>query len=235
MMKAVVLAGGYGKRLRPLTETLPKPLLPVGDKGIIEWQLAWLKHYGIEEVVVCAGYLKEKLMEKLGDGSRYGVKISYSIEEKPLGTGGALKNAETLLKGHEEFIMLNGDVLTDLNPLELLEDLDEECIGSMALVHLPSPFGVVDFDSKSRKIKSFIEKPRIKEYWINAGVYALRSKILDHLPEKGDIERVTFPILAQRGLLKAHPYESCIWLSIDSHKDLEEASKIIPRLEIFKG
>ena len=77
-MKAAILAGGYGKRLRPLTETIPKPLLPVGDKGIIEWQLAWLKHYGIEEIVVCAGYLKEKLMKRLGEGSEYGVKIRYS-------------------------------------------------------------------------------------------------------------------------------------------------------------
>ncbi|HDD42345.1 MAG TPA: nucleotidyltransferase family protein [Nitrososphaeria archaeon] len=234
-MKAVILAGGYGKRLRPLTETLPKSLLPVGDKGIIEWQLIWLKKHGIEEVVVCAGYLKEKLMERLGSGSSYGLKIDYAIEEKPLGTGGALKNAERFLKGEENFIMLNGDVLTDLNPLDLLEDLDEGCIGSMALVPLPSPFGIVDFDPESRKIRSFVEKPRIREYWINAGVYALRSEIFGYLPEKGDIERTTFPMLAERGLLKAHPFESCSWMSIDSHKDLEEASRTVPKLDLFKG
>lgn len=233
-MKAVILAGGYGKRLRPLTETLPKSLLPVGGRGIIEWQLIWLKHYGVEEVVVCAGYLEEKLMEKLGRGSSYGLRIDYAIEKEPLGTGGALKNAEPFLKGEEKFIMLNGDVLTDLNPLELLADLDEKCIGSMALVPLPSPFGIVYFDPESRKIRSFVEKPRIREYWINAGVYALKSEIFSYLPERGDIERTTFPMLAERGLLKAHPFESCDWMSIDSHKDLEEASRRIPELELFR-
>jgi len=234
-MKAVILAGGYGKRLRPLTETLPKPLLPVGDKGIIEWQIAWLRRYGVDEIIVCAGYLKEKIIERLGNGSRYGVKIGYAVEEDPLGTGGALKNAEPFLRREDKFLMLNGDVLTDLNPLELLKDLDEKYIGSIALVHLPSPFGVINFDPETGRIESFIEKPRISEYWINAGVYALRSEIFDYLPEKGDIEKTAFPKLAERGLLKAHPFESCIWMSIDSHKDLEEASRIIPSLEIFKG
>ena len=234
-MKAVILAGGYGKRLRPLTETLPKPLLPVGDKGIIEWQIAWLRRYGVDEIIVCAGYLKEKIIERLGNGSRYGVKIGYAVEEDPLGTGGALKNAEPFLRREDRFLMLNGDVLTDLNPLERLKDLDEKYIGSIALVHLPSPFGVINFDPETGRIKSFVEKPRISEYWINAGVYALRSEIFDYLPEKGDNEKTAFPKLAEKGLLKAHPFESCIWMSIDSHKDLEEASRIIPSLEIFKG
>ena len=233
-MKAVILAGGYGKRLRPLTESTPKPLLSVAGKGIIEWQIAWLRHYGVSEVIVCAGYLKEKVIEKLGNGSRYGVKIDYAIEEEPLGTGGALKNAEHLLRNEENFIALNGDILTDFNPLELMSDLDEGCVGSMALVPLPSPFGIVNFDSGSMKIKSFVEKPRIREYWINAGVYAFKPEIFDHLPNRGNIEKIVFPKLAERGKLKAHPFESCLWMSIDSHKDLEEASRIIPNLGIFR-
>jgi Nucleoside-diphosphate-sugar pyrophosphorylase involved in lipopolysaccharide biosynthesis/translation initiation factor 2B, gamma/epsilon subunits (eIF-2Bgamma/eIF-2Bepsilon) len=114
-MKAAILAGGYGKRLRPLTETIPKPLLPVGERGIIEWQISWLKQHGISEIVICAGYLKERIVERLGDGSRYGVKIEYAFEEKPLGTGGALKNARYLLENEDIFLLVNGDVLTDLN------------------------------------------------------------------------------------------------------------------------
>lgn len=233
-MKAVILAGGYGKRLRPLTEKLPKPLLPVGDKGIIEWQIRWLKHYGIDRVVVCAGYLKERIVERLGDGSKHAVRIEYAFEDEPLGTGGALKNARQLLEGEEVFLMVNGDVLTDLNPLELVEALEGDFMGVMALAPLPSPYGIVEFDRETGRILSFVEKPRIKDYWINAGVYALRSRILDHLPDKGDIEKTTFPSLAEKGLLRARPYENCTWLSIDSHKDLEEASKMVPRLEIFK-
>ena len=234
MMKAVILAGGYGKRLRPFTETTPKPLLPVAGRGIIEWQIKWLKHYGIDEIVICAGYLKEKIIEQIGNGSRYGVKVGYVVEEEPLGTGGALKNAEHILKNEASFLVLNGDVLTDFNPMELVEDLKDDFVGAMALVHLPSPFGVVNFDQKTMKIVSFVEKPRISEYWINAGVYAFKSEIFNYLPELGDIERTVFPKLAEEGRLRAHLFESCVWMSIDSHKDLEEASKIIPNLDIFK-
>jgi len=234
-MKAVILAGGYGKRLKPLTDTLPKPLLPVGERGIIEWQIKWLKHFGVDEIVICAGYLKEKIIEKIGDGGDYGVRVSYALEEEPLGTAGALKNAEHLLRTDEVFIALNGDVLTDLNPMELLADLRGDIIGVMALVGLPSPFGIVNFDPKTRVIKSFTEKPKITEYWINAGVYAFKRKIFDYLPERGDIERTAFPKLAEEGKLKAHLFYSCVWMSVDSHKDLEEATKIIPNLEVFRG
>ncbi len=233
-MKAVILAGGYGKRLRPLTETIPKPLLPVGDKGIIEWQIKWLKYYGINRIVICAGYLKERLIEKLGYGLKYGVKIEYSLEEKPLGTGGALRNAKHILEREKVFLLVNGDVLTDLNPLKLVEALSENFIGVMAVVPLPSPYGIVKFDNESWSIASFVEKPRIRDYWINAGVYAMRSAIIDYLPSEGNMERISFPTLAEKGLLRAYPYDDCTWFSIDNHKDLEEASKVIPNLEIFK-
>lgn len=232
-MKAVILAGGYGKRLRPLTETIPKPLLPVGGKGIIEWQISWLKWHGIKEIVVCAGYLKEKIVEKLGDGSRYGVKIEYAFEETPLGTGGALKNARRLLENEDLFLLVNGDVLTDLNPLNLVDALVDDYIAVIALIPLPSPYGIVQFDNKTWRIVSFAEKPRIRDYWINAGVYVMRPAILDHLPDEGNMERITLPVLAEQGLLRAYPYSDCTWFSIDSHKDLEEASKIIPNLRIF--
>lgn len=234
-MKAVILAGGYGKRLRPLTDSLPKSLLPVGDKRLIEWQIRWLRCYGVSELVICAGYLKEKLVEKLGNGSRYGVKIEYAFEEKPLGTGGALKNARSLLENEDFFLLVNGDVLTDLDPLKLMDVLGDNFIGVIALTPLPSPYGIVQFDPETWEIKSFSEKPRIRDYWINAGVYAMKTTIFNYLPDEGNMEKITFPVLAERGLLRAYPYENCVWLSIDSHKDLEEASKIIPRLEIFKG
>jgi len=234
-MRVAILAGGYGKRLRPLTETIPKPLLSIGDKGIIEWQISWLKHHGISEIVVCAGYLKERIVERLGDGSRYGVRIEYVFEERPLGTGGALKNARRLLEDEDLFLLVNGDVLTDLNPLKLVDALIEGYIAVIALTPLPSPYGIVEFDHKTWRVTCFTEKPRIRDYWINAGVYAMRPAIFDYLPDEGNMERITLPVLAERGLLRAYPYDNCTWFSIDSHKDLEEASKIIPNLSIFKG
>ncbi|RLG09596.1 MAG: nucleotidyltransferase, partial [Thaumarchaeota archaeon] len=97
-MKAVILAGGYGKRLKPYTENVPKPLLSVAGRSILEWQIRWLKHYGFREILICAGYLKEKIVNEVGSGTKYGVKVGYVVEDKPLGTGGAVKNAEHILK-----------------------------------------------------------------------------------------------------------------------------------------
>jgi len=233
-MKAVILAGGYGKRLRPYTENTPKVLLPVADKSILEWQLNWLKHYGLAEILICAGYLKEKIIAEIGSGVKYGVKVGYVVEDEPLGTGGALKNAEHILRNEEKFIVVNGDILTDLDPRVLLDSLDEGYLGAIALVQLPSPFGIVKFDPESLRILSFVEKPRISEYWINAGVYAFRGDVFDYVPEKGDIEKTALPELALRGALKAYLFKESFWMSIDSHKDLEEASKRVPSLEIFK-
>jgi len=232
-MKAVILAGGYGKRLKPYTENVPKPLLPVAGRSILEWQVRWLKHYGFEEILICAGYLKEKLVNEVGSGVKYGVRVGYVVEDEPLGTGGALKNAEHILRNDESFLLINGDILTDLDPNELLEDLEGRYLGAIALVQLPSPYGIVKFDEKTRKVISFVEKPRLMDYWINAGVYVFKREVFNYLPERGDIEKTALPRLADDGKLKAHLFENAFWMSIDSHKDLEEASKIIPTLSIF--
>jgi len=232
-MKAVILAGGYGKRLKPYTENVPKPLLHVAGRSILEWQVRWLKHYGFKEILICAGYLKEKLVNEVGSGVKYGVRVGYVVEDEPLGTGGALKNAEHILRNDESFLLINGDILTDLNPNELLEDLEREYLGAIALVQLPSPYGIIKFDEKTRKVISFVEKPRLMDYWINAGVYVFKREVFNYLPERGDIEKTALPRLAEDGKLKAHLFENAFWMSIDSHKDLEEASKIIPTLSIF--
>jgi NDP-sugar pyrophosphorylase family protein len=227
-VKAVLLAGGYGKRLRPLTDTVPKPLLEVADKPIIVWQIEWLKAHGIREFVVCAGYLREMIVQTLGSGGKFGVKIGYSVEDEPLGTGGALKNAEHLLKSDSKFIVVNGDVLTTLNPLKMTDLLDRY-VACIALTRLPSPYGIVEFDSASYRVRKFEEKPQLPNY-INAGVYAFTSEMFRHLPEKGDLEKLTFPSLVEKGLVGAYPYED-EWISIDSQKDLEEARRVVSRLQ----
>ncbi len=232
-MKAVILAGGFGKRLRPYTDTTPKPLLLIAGKPIIEWQIKWLKHYGFRDIIVCAGYLKEKIIEEIGSGRKYGVRVGYVIEDEPLGTGGAVKNAGHVLEGDEEFVVVNGDIITDLDPNILFETLSENDIGAIALTPLPSPYGVVRFDPQTLKIISFVEKPKIRERWINAGVYAFRRDIFKYLPDRGDIERTALPRLAEEGRLSATLFEESFWMSIDSHKDLEEAGKKVPNLGIF--
>lgn len=230
---AMILAGGYGKRLRPLTLEVPKPLVKVGKKSVIEYQLEWLKYYSIEEVIILAGYLKEKIIEALGSGSRYGVHITYVVEDEPLGTGGALRNAAHILKKHEVVIVVNGDIITNLDPNILVEHTRKVgATASIAAVPLRSPYGILDIDEDRGLITGFREKPVIRDYWINAGVYALTPGIVDYLPERGDIEKTTFPALAEEGKLGVVKYDTppYYWRSIDTHKDLEEAAKEIDEM-----
>jgi len=222
---ALVLAGGFGKRLRPLTLEVPKILLPLGSKTIAEYLIEWLRYYGVNEVFMLVGYLKEKIIDALGSGTRYGVHISYIVEDEPLGTGGALRNASHIIGRMERVLAVNGDIVTNIDPRRLLEKLEGDVVASIATVPLRSPYGVLDLEGD--RIVGFREKPILRDHWINAGVYALKRDVIELLPEKGDIERSTFPLLASRGQLVAVRYETppYYWRSVDSPKDLEE----IPR------
>lgn len=222
-MKAVILAGGYGKRLRPLTEDRPKPMVDVCGRPLAEWQILWLKSLGITEVVFLLGYAKEKVIEYFGSGKKFGVNISYVVEDEPLGTGGAIKNAEHILKNEDVFIVVNGDIITNLNPLEMVQMIKKDnSVVAIALVYMRSPYGIVKLEGEY--IVEFVEKPTI-EYTINAGVYVMKPTIFEYLPEKGDIERTAFPLLASKRLLKGYVYKDVYWKSIDTIKDLEEASE----------
>jgi len=221
-LKAVILAGGLGKRLRPFTEEKPKPLLEIAEKPIIVWQIEWLRSYGVNDVLLCLCHLKEKIIDYLGSGNKFGVRIGYVVEDEPLGTGGTLKNAEALLRNDEAFLVLNGDVLTNLNPLRLVNEACD-CVGSVALVPLRSPYGIVYL--AANRVERFEEKPVLNGYFVNAGVYCFKPQIFEYLPDKGDVERTTFPRLASEGKLRAVKYEDVFWKSIDTYKDLEEAEK----------
>jgi NDP-sugar pyrophosphorylase family protein len=219
-MKAVILAGGFGKRLKPLTDQRPKPMIEVLNVPIIEWQIRWLRKFGIKEFVLCVGYMREQIFDHIGNGSRFGARVEYSIEEEPLGTGGALKNAKDLLADKDSFLMLNGDILTELDPTKLQVSSSH----TIALVPLRSPFGVVELDRESR-VLGFVEKPEIPDRWINAGVYHFTQEMFRYLPENGNIEVTALPALAKEGKLLAVKYRNVFWRSIDSHKDIEEAAK----------
>jgi mannose-1-phosphate guanylyltransferase len=219
-MKAVILAGGFGKRLKPLTDQRPKPMIEVLNIPIIEWQVRWLKKFGIKEFVMCVGYMREQIFDHIGDGSKFGTNVEYSVEEQPLGTGGALKNAKDLLADQDSFFMLNGDVLTELDPTRL----QVSGLHYIALVPLRSPFGIVELDRDSR-VLGFVEKPEISDRWINAGVYYFTQDVFRYLPGNGNIEVTALPALAKEGKLQAVKYRNVFWRSIDSHKDIEEAAK----------
>jgi NDP-sugar pyrophosphorylase family protein len=225
-MKAVILAGGFGKRLKPLTDQRPKPMIEVLNVPIIEWQVRWLQKFGVKDFVLCVGYMREQIFDLIGDGSKFGASVEYSIEEEPLGTGGALKNAQGFLAGQDSFLMVNGDVLTELDPSKL-QVADTHTI---ALVPLRSPFGVVEMDRNSR-VTGFTEKPEIQDKWINAGVYHFTQVVFNYLPKSGNIEVTALPALAKEGKLHAVKYQGVFWRSIDSHKDIEEAAKEIQAIK----
>lgn len=229
-MKTVILAGGLGKRLRPLTSDRPKPMIQINNTPIIELQVNWLKKCGVIDIIVLVGHLKEKIKHHLADGKKFGVNISYIEENVPLGTGGALKNAKDhiIQNGDTDsgFFVINGDILTNLDPFTISYK------GSMtlALVPLKSTFGIVE--TNGDLVSKFIEKPYIKDTWINAGVYYFSNEIFDYLPDNGNLETVTLPMLVEKQKLKAKRFSNNYWRSIDSHKDVEEASKEVQ--EVFK-
>jgi mannose-1-phosphate guanylyltransferase len=220
VMKTVILAGGFGKRLKPLTDTRPKPMIEVLNVPIIEWQVRWLRKFGIKDFVMCVGYMKEQIIDHIGNGAKFDSRIDYSFEEKALGTGGALLNAKQLVSNQDSFFVLNGDILTELDP----NRLNIANLNVLAVVPLRSPFGMVELDLNST-VRGFIEKPEIPDRWINAGLYRFTQEIFRYLPQEGNIEVTALPALAKEGRLQAVRYKDIFWRSIDSHKDIEEASK----------
>ena len=230
--KTLILAGGFGKRLRPFTSEMPKPMLAVAGRPLIEWQMKWLEKNGIKDLVICVGYLKEKIMEHVGNGSRFGVNVTYSVEEKALGTGGAIMNARRVLssdlmqEGGEGFFVINGDILTTIDPSKLV--MGGETHG-IAAVQMRNPFGVISTGDEKEisYVTEFLQKPVMDNVWINAGIYFFRKEIFEYLPEVGDFEAPVLPLLVRQKMLRAVKFGKLhyYWRSIDSHWDLEEASK----------
>jgi mannose-1-phosphate guanylyltransferase len=224
-LRALILAGGKGLRLRPLTDDRPKPLVPVAGKPIAEWQLDWLRRtITLEEVVFLCGWKWERLKEHFG-GDYHGVKVDYSVEETPLGTGGAFRKAIVEKGiGDEDVAMLNGDIITDLKLGEMAaaqRTPKPSPAITLLLVPYKSRFGIVHID-KNNFVRSFEEKPVFPDVWINGGIYVGNARrLLKDLPEKGDIERETFPKLAASGQVMAYPYRG-FWSLVDSIKDIQE-------------
>ena len=207
-MRAVVLVGGFGTRLRPLTCSVPKPMLPVGHVAIIERLVANLVAGGVTEVTLALGFKPEPFMEAFPDGRCAGADLRYAVEPEPLDTAGAIRFAADAAGIDDTFVVANGDVLTDLDIAALVAFHRER--GAEATLHLiavddPSAFGVVAIDDDGR-IGRFVEKPApgtAPSNLINAGTYVLEPSVLARIPagEKVSIERVTFPaIVADRGV-----------------------------------
>jgi mannose-1-phosphate guanylyltransferase len=217
-MRAVVLVGGFGTRLRPLTLGTPKQMLPVVDRPMIEWVVGHLAEHDVDEAVLALGYRPDAFLAAYPDGECAGVRLTYAVEDVPLDTAGAIRFAATEAGIDDRFLVLNGDVLTDLDIGALLAFHDRG--GGAGTIHLhpvedPSRYGVVPVDGEGRVLE-FVEKPSRESApsnWINAGTYVLEPEVLDLIDPEGpvSIERVTFPALATDGRLFGFQSET-YWL-----------------------
>ena len=220
-MKAIILAGGRGKRLRPITDYVPKPLIPIKNIPIIEWQIKYLKKFGISEIIVCSGY-KTKMIENYLNNKKLGIKITFSVEDKPLGTGGAIKKAGKKIKD-KSFLVINGDIITNIDLKKLIKKNN-----AIAAIQLRTKFGILQTDKD--KIIKFDEKKEIENLWMNAGIYHLNKETLKELPIVGDIEKTLFPDYAKKEKLSTIKFTNSKWYSIDSFKDIEECSLVIEKI-----
>ena len=203
MMKALILVGGEGTRLRPLTCNIPKALVPVLNIPFLEHVIGHLSRHGVKDIVLAQGHLAQPIESYLGDGSRLGARLYYVVEDTPLGTAGAIKNAERYLD--ETFFVLNGDVFNDLDFTALIEfHRGQRAKATIALtpVEDPTAYGLIETDTEGR-VTRFLEKPgwdEVTTNMINAGTYALEPDVLTLIPPqvKVSIERETFPLLLAR-------------------------------------
>jgi mannose-1-phosphate guanylyltransferase len=201
----VILVGGQGTRLRPLTSKVPKPVVQLVDRPFISFMLEWLLSHGIDDVIMSCGFLADSVRDVLGDGSQLGIRLRFVEEPEPRGTAGALKLAEPMLD--ERFLMLNGDVLTDIDlTAQIAQHERTGARGTLALVPVddPSAYGVVVLDPE-HAVKEFVEKPEpgeVASNLISAGAYVLEREILELVePEKNvSIERTVWPALVGNGL-----------------------------------
>lgn len=223
-MQAIILAGGKGTRLKPYTTVFPKPLMPIGDYPILDVVIQQLKYYGFTDVILAVGHMRELFEAFFGNGKKWGVNMSYSFENKPLGTAAPIKLIKDL---NDEFLVMNGDVLTDIDFAEFMKfhkSKDTLCTIAMYPKPVKVDLGVLKVDEHNN-LQDYIEKPTL-HYQVSMGVYAFKKAVLDYLPEN---EYFDFPDLI-KALLKddesvaGFPF-SGNWLDIGRPEDYSEAIK----------
>ena len=231
-MKAVILVGGEATRLLPLTCNIPKAMVPVLNTPFLEHVITCLSQHQVKSIILTQGYLAQAIESYFGDGSRFGVKLSYTIEGTPLGTAGAVKNAEKYLD--ETFLVLNGDVFTDLDITAMISfHRERKARATIALtpVENPTDYGLIETNAEGR-VTRFLEKPswsQVTTNMINAGTYILEPEVLTNIPPQVNFsfEHELFPLLLDRGeLIYAYP-STAYWMDIGTpekylqlHRDL---------------
>ena len=223
-MRAVILAGGKGTRLRPYTTVIPKPLMPVGDRPILEIIIRQLKYYGFSQVTMAVGYLAELVEAYFSDGNKYGIKIDYSREDRPLGTIGSL----SLIDGLDEtFLVMNGDVLTNLDYRKLLNfHKKNHTVATIATYNkaVKIDLGVLEMDEGFR-LKQYIEKPTLR-YHVSMGIYVFEPEILGFIESNGYLDFPDLVLILMKAGKKvmAFPFDG-YWLDIGRQEDYVRAQE----------
>lgn len=231
-MKALFLAGGKGIRLQPLTNSIPKPMVPIMNKPLLERTMLHLKKSGISEMVISSCYQPKKIKDYFGDGEQFGLKIQYIVEDIPLGTGGAIKNAEGLFD--DTFIVFNSDILCDIDMLKMMDyHKRSHALATIAVTEVedPSAYGVIESDQQGYAV-SFIEKPEIESitsHFINAGIYIFEPEIFKEISLDGpvSVERVTFPKLLENRQRIAVYKDDSYWIDIGTLEKYKQVHKDI--------
>jgi len=230
-LKALVLVGGFGTRLRPLSCTRPKMLFPLANQAVLDWTLRNLSEGGVDTVVLAVNYMAEAFVRYFGP-TKFDLGIIYSREERPLGTGGPIKKAADLLQDDEPFLVLNGDIISDFDYQALVDYHKKKGgLATIALIRVPDPsrYGAVELDGEGHVLR-FVEKPepgQAPSNLINAGIYVLEEEVLDYIPDgKVSTEEKVFPILAKEEKLfgfEAHG----LWIDIGVPESYLEANRLI--------
>jgi NDP-mannose synthase len=224
-MQALILAGGVGARLRPYTTVLPKPLMPIGDFPILEIVLRQLKHSGVDSVILAVGYMHQLFETFFQDGEKYGLKISYSFESEPLGTAGPI--GLVLNKLEDNFLVMNGDLLTTLNYSNLFSNHVNSSAAATISVHQRSEnidYGVVDYDQNNRLV-GYKEKPSYK-YNVSMGINVLNKELIkDYIKPNEYLDLPDLMMqLSDSGKLVNCYKEKCDWLDIGRLEDYQKAT-----------
>lgn len=229
MAVGILLVGGFGTRLMPLTRDTPKPMLPIAGLPVTEHQIAMAKKAGVTHLVLATSYLSEVFIPYFGDGSKWGIKLSYAVEETPLGTGGAIRNAAKLLNNDEPIVILNGDVLSSHNLAEQIsQHLNHNADVTLHLTHVDDAraYGCVPLDAQGR-VTAFLEKmDNPVANTINAGCYVFNPSVIEMIPDNEviSIERDTFPKLVETGRTVYGYVEDSYWLDIGTPAALLKGS-----------
>lgn len=215
-MQGIIIAGGFGTRFRPLTYTRPKPLMPVLNRPLLEYQVALLKAHGVDEIVFATNYMADAIEAHFGDGTRFGVKMRYAQEDQPLGTAGAIRNAAQSLWRRETVAVFNGDIVTDFDLsaiIALHRQRGARATIALKAVPSPNPYGVLDLDNDGKVLawrepteeqkKALAANPHVEQTgwdYINAGFYVLEPDVIESIPEGRmvSIEREIYPRMIER-------------------------------------